>query len=166
MRSTTKNGKSEMRQIIWDGPKWKIGTNHPRRREYLFYCGLNGDYSYESSPPHFLSSCVYVPIKTPRGAPCALDVVHQSPIWRARGIKHGSRAQWAHSLTPVNDIYDDYASNMFSTIVFNCAWQWKYSPIYFERINFWWQQVPYGSLQKVIFWRKRKRKYTFMGEIN
>ena len=25
--STTKNDKSEMRQIMWDGPKWKTGTD-------------------------------------------------------------------------------------------------------------------------------------------
>ena len=36
MRSTTKNGKSEMGQIMWDGPKWKTETNYPGRREYLF----------------------------------------------------------------------------------------------------------------------------------
>ena len=28
-----KNGKREMGQIMWDGPKWKTGTNYPGRME-------------------------------------------------------------------------------------------------------------------------------------
>ena len=35
MRSTTKNGKSEMGQILGDGRKWKTGTNFRGRREYI-----------------------------------------------------------------------------------------------------------------------------------
>ena len=34
MRSTIKNGKSKMYQIIWDGLKWNIGSNYVGRREY------------------------------------------------------------------------------------------------------------------------------------
>ena len=31
MGSTTKNDKSEMGQIMWDGPKWKTETNYPEQ---------------------------------------------------------------------------------------------------------------------------------------
>ena len=34
MGPTTKNSKSEVGQIMWDGPKWKTGTNYPGQREY------------------------------------------------------------------------------------------------------------------------------------
>ena len=34
MRSTTKNDKNEMGQILGDGRKWKNGTNFGGRREY------------------------------------------------------------------------------------------------------------------------------------
>ena len=37
MRSTTKNGKSEMCQIMWDDPKWNTGLNYVGRREYIIY---------------------------------------------------------------------------------------------------------------------------------
>ena len=41
MEFTTKNGKSEMRQIMWDEPKWKNGMNYPGRRDYLLlYCNV------------------------------------------------------------------------------------------------------------------------------
>ena len=35
MRSTTKNSKSEMGQIIWDGPKWNTESNYLGRIEYF-----------------------------------------------------------------------------------------------------------------------------------
>ena len=34
MRSTTKNGKSEVGQIMWDDPKRNTGSNYLGRREY------------------------------------------------------------------------------------------------------------------------------------
>ena len=40
MGSTTKNGKSEMRQILGDGRKWKTGTNFRGRREYFLCCEI------------------------------------------------------------------------------------------------------------------------------
>ena len=40
--STTKYEKREMGQIMWDRPKWKIGTNYPGRVEYYLNTQNNG----------------------------------------------------------------------------------------------------------------------------
>ena len=42
MRSITKNGKSEVGQILWDGPKWNIGTNYLGWTKMEYWDELSG----------------------------------------------------------------------------------------------------------------------------
>ena len=53
--STTKNGKSEMDQIIWNRPKWNTRSNYLGRMEYLIIRLLTKNITKSKGPVQFIA---------------------------------------------------------------------------------------------------------------